>query len=200
MSMPTSRKQGNIITTEQKILCAAEELLNNGDAQNVTVKNILRLSGVSVESFSAGFRDVEGLFKELHEKLLKSVKLEELDKGVNEPDLRSGLRHVCQILLEFAYQERKLIAYFITHPSQGSLFTRQIGVDSILKILQAHQDEVPQRDLKTASEDTARLIYYMIFGIAFLMPRDFISRENTIRNSVESTTQWAYSYLTTEEP
>ena len=60
--MPTPPKQQRSIATEQKMLDAAEELLQNGDAQHVTVENVVRESGATVGSFYARFGSVEGLF------------------------------------------------------------------------------------------------------------------------------------------
>jgi len=45
--MPTSPKQARSIATEQKILDAAEELLRAGEARNVTLENVVKLSGTT---------------------------------------------------------------------------------------------------------------------------------------------------------
>lgn len=201
--MRTVPKQNRRISTEQSMLDAAEELLDNGNALNVTVENILHLSGNTVETFQEQFGSIEGLFEALHRKhiasISESIQLQELEMGIDEPDLKSGLRHICQILLEFAYEERKLIAYFFSQPSQDSFFARQIGADSILAILQTHKSEVAHKDLRKSSINTTRLIYQMILGLAFLEPSEVFNRKVTLRNMVDSITQWAYAYLTTEQ-
>lgn len=51
------------IATEQKMLDAAEELLHNGNAHQVTVQNVVQAAGATVGSFYARFGSLEGLLK-----------------------------------------------------------------------------------------------------------------------------------------
>ena len=190
------------IATEQKMLDAAEELLHNGDGQHVTVENVVRLAGATVGSFYARFGNVEGLFEALHQRYLTSMYeskiVEALNQSIDQPDLKSGLRHGCKILLEFAYEKRKLFAYFITHPSDDALAIRQVGVESMLNNLKAHRSEVTHKDLRRASENATRLIYQAILGVVFLEPSEFIGRKTSLSSVIDSTTQMAYAYLTHE--
>jgi AcrR family transcriptional regulator len=184
------------------MLDAAEELLRNGDAQNVTVENVVRDAGATVGSFYARFGSVEGLFEALHTRYLTSLYeskiIEALNQSMEQPDLKSGLRHGCKILLEFAYEKRKLFAYFITHPSDDAVLIRRIGVESMLNNLKAHRSEVVHKDLKRASENTTRLIYQAVLGVVFLEPSEFIGRKTSLSSVIDTTTQMAYAYLTTE--
>lgn len=200
--MASPPKQLRSIATEQKMLDAAEELLSNGDAQHVTVENVVRLAGATVGSFYARFGNVEGLFEALHKRYLDSIFeskiLEALNQSIDQPDLKSGLRHGCKILLEFGYEKRKLIAYFITHPSVDALLVRQVAVESMFNNLKAHQSEVAHKDLRRASENATRLIYFTLLGIVFLEPSEFIGRKTSLSSVIDATTQMAYAYLTTE--
>ncbi|MFN5839839.1 MAG: TetR/AcrR family transcriptional regulator [Acidimicrobiaceae bacterium] len=200
--MPNPPKQLRSITTEQNMLDAAEELLRNGDAQNVTVENVVRDAGATVGSFYARFGSVEGLFEALHTRYLTSLYeskiIEALNQSMEQPDLKSGLRHGCKILLEFAYEKRKLFAYFITHPSDDAVLIRRIGVESMHNNLKAHRSEVVHKDLKRASENTTRLIYQAVLGVVFLEPSEFIGRKTSLSSVIDTTTQMAYAYLTTE--
>ncbi|MFN5116325.1 MAG: TetR/AcrR family transcriptional regulator, partial [Acidimicrobiaceae bacterium] len=199
--MPNPPKQLRSITTEQNMLDAAEELLRNGDAQNVTVENVVRDAGATVGSFYARFGSVEGLFEALHTRYLTSLYeskiIEALNQSMEQPDLKSGLRHGCKILLEFAYEKRKLFAYFITHPSDDAVLIRRIGVESMHNNLKAHRSEVVHKDLKRASENTTRLIYQAVLGVVFLEPSEFIGRKTSLSSVIDTTTQMAYAYLTT---
>jgi AcrR family transcriptional regulator len=185
------------------MLDAAEELLSNGDAQHVTVENVVRESGATVGSFYARFGNIDGLFAALHQRYLTSLYeskiLEALSQSVDQPDLKNGLRHGIKILLEFAYEKRKLFAYFITHPSDDALLIRQVGVESMVNTLKAHPEEVVHKDLKRASENTTRLIYQTVLGVVFLEPSEFIGRKTSLSSIVDSTTQMAYAYLTTDQ-
>ena len=200
--MPNPPKQLRSIATEQNMLDAAEELLRNGDAQNVTVENVVRDAGATVGSFYARFGSVEGLFEALHTRYLTSLYeskiIEALNQSMEQPDLKSGLRHGCKILLEFAYENRKLFAYFITHPSDDAVLIRRIGVESMHNNLKAHRSEVVHKDLKRASENTTRLIYQAVLGVVFLEPSEFIGRKTSLSSVIDTTTQMAYAYLTTE--
>jgi AcrR family transcriptional regulator len=184
------------------MLDAAEELLHNGNAEQVTVESVVHLSGATVGSFYARFGNVEGLFEALHQRYLTSLYeskiFEALNQSIEQPDLKSGLRLGCKTLIEFAYEKRKLFAYFITHPSEDAVIVRQVGYESMLNNLKAHRSEVVHKDLKRASEHTTRLIYQTILGVVFVEPSNFIGRKTSIKEIVDSTTQMAYAYLTTE--
>jgi AcrR family transcriptional regulator len=200
--MPKPPIQLRSIATEQKMLDAAEELLHNGNAYQVTVQNVVQLAGATVGSFYARFGSLEGLFEALHNRYLTSMYeskiLEALGQSIEEPDLKSGLRHGCKTLLEFAYEKRKLFAYFITHPSDDAVAIRQIGVESMMSTLKAHRSEVVHKDLRRASENTTRLIYQAVLGLIFLEPSEFVGRKTSLSSVIDTTTQMAYAYLTTE--
>lgn len=176
------------------MLDAAEQLLHNGNAEQVTVESVVRLSGATVGSFYARFGNVEGLFEALHQRYLTSLYeskiFEALNQSIEQPDLKSGLRLGCKTLIEFAY--------FITHPSDDAVMVRRVGYESMLNNLKAHRSEVVHKDLKRASEHTTRLIYQTILGVVFVEPSNFIGRKTSIKEIVDSTTQMAYAYLTTD--
>ena len=92
------------------MLDAAEQLLHNGNAEQVTVESVVRLSGATVGSFYARFGNVEGLFEALHQRYLTSLYeskiFEALNQSIEQPDLESGLRLGCKTLIEFAYEKR----------------------------------------------------------------------------------------------
>lgn len=121
---------------------------------------------------------MEELFDALNKRYLDSIFetkiLKALNESTNQPDLRSGLHHGYKILLEFAYEEIKLIAYFMTHPMDDALLVRQVTVESMFNNLKAHRSEVTHKDLRKASENSTRLIYYMLLGLVFLEPSEFI--------------------------
>ena len=71
--MPKPPMQLRSIATEQKMLDAAEELLHNGNAYQVTVQNVVQLAGATVGSFYARFGSLEGLFEALHNRYLTSM-------------------------------------------------------------------------------------------------------------------------------
>jgi AcrR family transcriptional regulator len=200
--MATPPKQARSIATEQKMLAAAEELLQNGDPQHVTVENVVRLSGSTVGSFYARFGNLEGLFEALHKRYLDSIFeskiIDAMSRSIEQPDLKSGLRHGLKTILEFGQENRKLLAYFITHPDDEALAIRRFAVDSMLNNLKAHKSEVAHKDLKRASENATRLVYTAFIGVIFLDPSDFVGRKTSLSSVIDTYTQMAYLYLTTE--
>ena len=66
------------------MLDAAEELLRNGDAQNVTVENVVRDAGATFSSFYARFGSVEGLFEALHTRYLTSLYESKIIEALNQ--------------------------------------------------------------------------------------------------------------------
>ena len=200
--MATPPKQARSIATEQKMLAAAEELLQNGDPQHVTVENVVRLSGSTVGSFYARFGNIEGLFEALHKRYLDSIFeskiIDAMSRSIEQPDLKSGLRYGFRTILEFGQANRKLLAYFITHPDDDALAIRRFAVDSMLNNLKAHRSEVAHKDLKRASENATRLVYMAFIGIIFLDPSDFVGRKTSLSSVIDTYTQMAYLYLTTE--
>ena len=200
--MVSPPKQARSIATEQKMLDAAEDLLQNGDPKNVTVENVVRISGATVGSFYARFGNVEGLFEALHKRYLESIFeskiLDAMNQSLEQPDLKSGLRHGYKAILEFGHQKRNLLAYFITHPSDDALAIRRVAVESMLNNLKAHHSEVVHKDLIRASENATRLVYTAFVGVIFLEPSDFVGRKTSISNLVDLYTQMTYLYLTNE--
>ena len=184
------------------MLAAAEELLQNGDPQHVTVENVVRLSGSTVGSFYARFGNVEGLFEALHKRYLDSIFESKLIsatfRSIAQPDLKSSLRDGYKTILEFGYKNRKLLAYFITHPSDDALMIRRVAVDAMLNNLKAHRSEVAHKDLKRASENATRLVYTAFVGVIFLDPSDFVGRKTSLSSLIDTYTQMTYLYLTTE--
>jgi AcrR family transcriptional regulator len=200
--MATPPKQARSIATEQKMLAAAEELLQNGDPQHVTVENVVRLSGSTVGSFYARFGNVEGLFEALHKRYLDSIFESKLisatSQSIAQPDLKSSIRYGYKTILEFGYKNRKLLAYFITHPSDDALMIRRVLVDSMLNNLKAHRSEVAHKDLKRASENAMRLVHMAFVGVVFLDPSDFVGRKTSLSSLIDTYTQMTYLYLTNE--
>ena len=200
--MATAPKQARSIATEQKMLAAAEELLQNGDPQHVTVENVVRLSGSTVGSFYARFGNVEGLFEALHKRYLDSIFESKLisatSQSIAQPDLKSSIRYGYKTILEFGYKNRKLLAYFITHPSDDALMIRRVLVDSMLNNLKAHRSEVAHKDLKRASENAMRLVHMAFVGVVFLDPSDFVGRKTSLSSLIDTYTQMTYLYLTNE--
>lgn len=198
--MATPPKQARSIATEQKMLAAAEELLQNGDPQHVTVENVVRLSGSTVGSFYARFGNIEGLFEALHKRYLDSIFeskiVDAMSRSIEQPDLKSGLRLGFKTILEFGQANRKLLAYFITHPDDDALAIRRFAVDSMLNNLKAHRSEVAHKDLKLASENATRLVYTAFIGVIFLDPSDFVGRKTSLSSVIDTYTQMAYLYLT----
>jgi AcrR family transcriptional regulator len=200
--MATPPKQARSIATEQKMLAAAEELLQNGDPQHVTVENVVRLSGSTVGSFYARFGNIEGLFEALHKRYLDSIFeskiIDAMSRSIEQPDLKSGLRYGLKTILEFGQANRKLLAYFITHPDDEALAIRRFAVDSMLNNLKAHKSEVAHKDLKQASENATRLVYTAFIGVIFLDPSDFVGRKTSLSSVIDTYTEMAYLYLTNE--
>jgi AcrR family transcriptional regulator len=200
--MATPPKQARSIATEQKMLAAAEELLQNGDPQHVTVENVVRLSGSTVGSFYARFGNIEGLFEALHKRYLDSIFeskiIDAMSRSIEQPDLKSGLRYGFKTILEFGQANRKLLAYFITHPDDEALAIRRFAVDSMLNNLKAHKSEVAHKDLKRASENATRLVYTAFIGVIFLDPSDFVGRKTSLSSVIDTYTEMAYLYLTNE--
>jgi len=202
--MATPPKQARSLATEQKMLDAAEELLSAGDARQVTIEKVIALSGATSGSFYARFGSVEGLFDALHQRyvdtIYQSTLLEALNSGIEQPDLRKALHHIIKTMLEFGYKKRKLLAYFVTRNEGGdALEIRLLAVKNLQAVLKVHRDEVAHNDLRRASENTARFVYQAWVGLILLEPSDFVGRKTSLSSVIDSTTQMAYAYLTTEK-
>ena len=202
--MATPPKQARSIATEQKMLDAAESLLHQGDARQVTVENVVSLSGATVGSFYARFGSIEGLFDALHQRykdsIYQSKLLEALNRGMEQPDLRKALHHITKTILKFVNEKRKLFAFFVTrNEGADALAIRLFAVKNMQEILKVHRDEVAHKDIRRAAENTGRLIYQAWVGLILLEPSDFVGRKTSLSSVVETTTQMAYAYLITEK-
>ena len=202
--MATPPKQARSIATEQKMLDAAESLLRQGDARQVTVENVVSLSGATVGSFYARFGSIEGLFDALHQRykdsIYQSKLLEALNRGMEQPDLRKALHHITKTTLEFGHEKRKLLAFFVTrNEGADALAIRLFAVKNMQEILKVHRDEVAHKDIRRAAENTGRLIYQAWVGLILLEPSDFVGRKTSLSSVIDTTAQMAYAYLITEK-
>jgi AcrR family transcriptional regulator len=201
----TPPQQARSVATEQKMLDAAEELLQYGDSRQVTVENVTKLSGAKVSSFYARFGSVEGLFDALQNRFRVAVYqttiLQAFENGLQQTDLRSSLIHVFKPLLELARRENIAISYFLTHPTvdqEARAEQRKFMISAMHKILQQHSEEIAQKDLRRASENVARMAFAMWTHIALEEPSTFTGRKTSLSGVIETTSQMAYAYLTTE--
>ena len=202
--MATPPKQARSIATEQKMLDAAESLLHQGDARQVTVENVVSLSGATVGSFYARFGSIEGLFDALHQRYVDSIYqsklLEALNRGMEQPDLRKALHHITKTTLEFGHEKRKLLAFFVTrNEGADALAIRLFAVKNMQEILKVHRDEVAHKDIRRAAENTGRLIYQAWVGLILLEPSEFVGRKTSLSSVIDTTAQMAYAYLITEK-
>ena len=203
--MATPPQQARSIATEQKMLDAAEELLKGGDSRQVTLENVVKLSGASVGSFYARFGNVEGLFEALRNRYREAVYmtaiLEGYEKAFQQTDLRSALHHTLKPMLEVARREHTAISYFLKNPSteQVELINqRKMMVDTTLKLLQKHRKEIKKKDLRRASENISRMTHATWVHLALMEPSEFVGRKTSLSSVIELTTDMAYAYLTTE--
>jgi AcrR family transcriptional regulator len=203
--MATPPKQARSIATEQKMLDAAEELLQGGDSRQVTVENVTKLSGTKVSSFYARFGSVEGLFDALRDRY-RNVKyqtaiLESHEKALQQTDLRSALHHSLKPTLELARREHVAISYLLRNPivDQVELINqRKFMVDKTLEILQKHRKEIKKKDLRRASENISRMAHATWVHLALMDPSEFIGRKTSLSSVIELTTDMAHAYLTAE--
>ena len=203
--MATPPQQARSIATEQKMLDAAEELLKGGDSRQVTLENVVKLSGASVGSFYARFGSVEGLFDALRDRYREAVYLtailEAYEKAFQQTDLRSALYHSVKPTLEIARREHTAISYLIRNPTldQVELVNqRKFMVEKTLEILQKHRKEIKKKDLRRASENISRMAHATWIHLALFEPSDFIGRKTSLSSVIELVTDMTYAYLTTE--
>ena len=202
--MATPPKQARSLATEQKMLDAAESLLHQGDARQVTVENVVSLSGATVGSFYARFGSIEGLFDALHQRYVDSIYqsklLEALNRGMEQPDLRKALHHITKTILKFGNEKRKLFAFFVTrNEGADALAIRLFAVKNMQEVLKVHRDEVAHKDLRRAAENTGRLIYQAWVGLILLEPSEFVGSKTSLSSVIDTTAQMAYAYLITEK-
>lgn len=203
--MATPPQQARSIATEQKMLDAAEELLKGGDSRQVTLENVVKLSGASVGSFYARFGSVAGLFDALRNRYRDAVYetsiLEGYEKALQQTDLRSALYYSTKPTLELARREHQAISYFLKNPNPDQellVKQRKFIVDNTLEILQKHRKEIKKKDLRRSSENVSRMAHAMWVHLALMEPSEFIGRRTSLSSVIELTTDLAYAYLTTE--
>ena len=203
--MATPPQQARSIATEKKMLDAAEELLRGGDARQVTVENVTKLSGTRVSSFYARFGSVEGLFEAMEDRyraaVYKATLLRALEKSIEQKDLKSSLHQAILVTLEMGHQERRVISYFVARPSvdqTARVELRTFVVGLMHKILLHHRGEIPRNDLQRASENVVRMILAIWTQIVLEEPSEFFGRKTSLSSVIDATTEMSYHYLTHE--
>ena len=203
--MATPPQQARSIATEQKMLDAAEELLKGGDSRQVTLENVVKLSGASVGSFYARFGSVEGLFEALRnryrEVVYQTAILEAHEKALNQTDLRSALYHSLKPTLEVARREHIAVSYLLRNPTADQVELvnqRKFMVEKTMEVLQKHRKEIKKKDLRRASENISRIAHATWVHLALFEPSEFIGRKTSLSSVIELVTDMSYAYLTTE--
>jgi AcrR family transcriptional regulator len=203
--MTTPPQQARSIATEQRMLDAAEEILKGGDSRQVTLENVLKLSGASVGSFYARFGSVEGLFEALRNRYREAVYqtaiLEAYEKALNQTDLRSALYHSLKPTLEMARREHIAVSYLIRNPTTDQVELvnqRKFMVEKTMEVLQKHRKEIKKKDLRRASENISRMGHATWVHLALFEPSEFIGRKTTLSSVIDLVTDMSYAYLTTE--
>jgi AcrR family transcriptional regulator len=182
--MANPPQQARSIATEKKMLDAAEKLLKGGDSRQVTLENVVKLSGASTGSFYARFGSVDGLFEALKVRYRNAI-----------------YQATIKSVIELAHRERNAISFFLAHPDLDraeQLEQRKFIVGSMYKILQQHRGEIVRKDLRRASENIARIAYAVWIQVALQEPSEFIGRKTSLSSVIDTTTEMAYAYLTTE--
>jgi AcrR family transcriptional regulator len=203
--MTTPPQQARSIATEQRMLDAAEEILKGGDSRQVTLENVLKLSGASVGSFYARFGSVEGLFEALRNRYREAVYqtaiLEAYEKALNQTNLRSALYHSLKPTLEMARREHIAVSYLIRNPTTDQVELvnqRKFMVEKTMEVLQKHRKEIKKKDLRRASENISRMGHATWVHLALFEPSEFIGRKTTLSSVIDLVTDMSYAYLTTE--
>jgi len=203
--MATPPQQARSIATEQKMLDAAKELLKGGDSRQVTLENVVKLSGASVGSFYARFGSVEGLFEALRNRyravVYQTAILEAHENALKQTDLRSALYHSLKPTLEIARREHIAVSYLIRNPTvdQVELVNqRKFMVEKTMEVLQKHRKEIKKKDLRRASENISRIAHATWVHLALFEPSEFIGRKTSLSSVIELVTDMSYAYLTTE--
>jgi AcrR family transcriptional regulator len=203
--MATPPQQARSIATEQKMLDAAEELLKGGDSRQVTLENVVKLSGASVGSFYARFGSVEGLFEALRnryrEVVYQTAILEAHENALKQTDLRNALYHSLKPTLEIARREHIAVSYLIRNPTvdQVELVNqRKFMAEKTMEVLQKHRKEIKKKDLRRASENISRIAHATWVHLALFEPSEFIGRKTSLSSVIELVTDMSYAYLTTE--
>jgi AcrR family transcriptional regulator len=203
--MASPPQQARSLATENKMLDAAETLLHGGDARNVTLENVVKLSGASTGSFYARFGSVEGLFDALQKRYRDafndSTILKGYERALQQPDLKSALHQVLKPAIEFARRENKAMTYLISHrfvDQAAALEQRKANAAVLYQILLKHREEVAQKDLRRASENVLRMTYAMWIHVALQEPSALIGRKTSLSSVIDTTTEMAYSYLVNE--
>jgi AcrR family transcriptional regulator len=203
--MATPPQQARSIATEQKMLDAAEELLKGGDSRQVTLENVVKLSGASVGSFYARFGSVEGLFEALRnryrEVVYQTAILEAHENALKQTDLRNALYHSLKPTLEIARREHIAVSYLIRNPTvdQVELVNqRKFMAEKTMEVLQKHRKEIKKKDLRRASENISRIAHATWVHLALFEPSEFIGRKTSLSSVIDLVTDMSYAYLTTE--
>jgi len=203
--MASPPQQARSIATEKKMLDAAEKLLKGGDSRQVTLENVVKLSGASVGSFYARFGSVEGLFEALKKRyrdaIYQTTIIQGLEKALQQPDLKSSIHQALKAVIELAHREKKAISYFLAHPALDhaeQLEQRKFIVSSMYKILQQHRGEIARKDLRRASENVSRIAYAVWIQVVLQDPSEFTGRKTSLSSVIDTTSEVAYAYLTTE--
>ena len=208
MSAP---KQARSLASMNRMLDAAEELLDGGGPDALTVDAVVATAETSVGSFYARFGDRSGLLVALQDRFLSGLS-EALDPvfraAATEPNLSSTLDHVVSGYLDaFRIHRQAFVAFMLVNRSD--LAMRERGAESthlaaraLHRALTPHRAELAHTDPVLAADVAHRTLFALATQSVMFDPDELGPQPLPDRQLDRHIAAMVYGYLTTpiEDP
>ena len=154
--------------TKNKIITAAEELFKQKDYEDISIREICQLAGISIGAFYRYIGSKEKLFKIFHVKLgTEAVKmvLERTDNKTPVEKIIIVINIYLEFILHYGY---KFVKYFLSLSLENEIFATPPGaLDTFLRVYITEAFEEGYFNSKYDSEYVYRALYSSLRGASF---------------------------------
>ena len=172
--------------TKSKIIAAAEELFKQKDYEDIAIREICQLAGISIGAFYRYMGSKEKLFKVFHVKMgteMARLVLEQTDNKAPVDKIIIIINIYLDFILRYGY---KFVKYFLLLSLKNELFAAPPGaIDTFLKVYITEAFDKGEFDSKYTVDYVYRALYSSLRGATFDWCLN--SGQNDLRSAYSST-------------
>jgi AcrR family transcriptional regulator len=200
----TAPKQARSVASMNRMLDAAESLLDSGGPDALTVEAVVREAETSTGSFYARFGDRQGLLVALQDRFLERLTASLVRSFETAPGTTDLAHTVDTIVTDFldAFRSNReaFVAFMLLNRSEPSMRDRgaeasRAAAAAIAQLLENHRDEIAHPDPTLAAEFGYRSLFAMATQTVMFDDLEISDRSYTERGLAAETTALLLAYL-----
>lgn len=190
-----------------RMLDAAESLLDAGGPDALTVDAVVRAAQTSTGSFYARFGDRQGLLVAMQDRFLERLTaslVRAFDTSTADGDLHLTIERLVDDFFDaFRTNRQAFVAFMVLNRSdpsmrnRGAQASRAAGA-AIAQLLESHRSEVSHPDPALAADVVYRTLFAMATQTVMFDDHEITNRQYTDQSRARETTTLLLAYLRAE--